>query len=274
MTASTASAPQLIRQEFGEGVATLTLAAPQNRNALSLQMMDTLIVAFADLAKDDKARVVVVAGEGPAFCAGHDLREIQAHRNDLDRGQAFYQHIMARCAALMQAIVALPKPVVAAVDGVATAAGCQLVASCDLAVAGETARFALPGVNIGLFCSSPLVAVGRTVSRKRAMEMALTAKLYSAAEAEGFGLINRVVAAGNALAEAQALASEIAARSTPTLAIGKRAFYEQIDKPLDVAYALAAKAMVDNLAEPDSVEGIGAFLEKRRPNFEARDGDR
>ena len=164
----------------------------------------------------------------------------------------------------MQAIVALPKPVIAAVEGVATAAGCQLVASCDLAIAGEDARFALPGVNIGLFCSSPLVAVGRTVSRKRAMEMALTGKLYSAAEAERFGLVNRVVPEGRALVEAQALAGEIASARRPTLAIGKRAFYEQIDQPLDVAYALAAKAMVDNLAEPDSVEGIGAFLEKRR----------
>ena len=251
------------------GVVTLTLAAPQNRNALSLAMIDTLIVAFADIAKDETARVVVIAGEGPALSAGHDLREIQAHRNDADRGRAFNEQIMARCAALMQAIVALPKPVIAAVEGVATAAGFQLVASCDLAIAGEAARFALPGVNVGLFCSSPLVAVGRAVSRKRAMEMALTGKLYSAAEAERFGLINRVVPQGQALGEAQALAKTIAARSATTLAIGKRAFYEQIEQPLDVAYALAAKAMVDNLAEPDSVEGIGAFLEKRQPHWDA-----
>ena len=268
-SASTPAPPPLLRRQDDSGVVTVTLAAPQNRNALSLAMIDTLIVAFADIAKDERARAVVVAGEGPALSAGHDLREIQAHRNDPDRGHAFYEQIMARCATLMQAIVALPKPVVAAVEGVATAAGCLLVASCDLAIAGEAARFALPGVHIGLFCSSPLVAVGRTVSRKRAMEMALTGKLYSAAEAERFGLINRVVPAGRALVEAQALAGEIASRSGPTLAIGKRAFYEQIDQPLDVAYALAAKAMVDNLAEPDSVEGIGAFLEKRRPHWDA-----
>ncbi len=268
-SASAATLPPLLRRQDNPGVVTLALAAPQNRNALSLAMIDALIVAFADIAKDDRARVVVVAGDGPALSAGHDLREIQAHRNDPDRGHAFNEQIMTRCAALMQAIVALPKPVIAAVEGVATAAGCQLVATCDLAIAGEAARFALPGVNIGLFCSSPLVAVGRAVSRKSAMEMALTGKLYSAAEAERFGLVNRVVPEGRALAEAQALAREIASRSAATLAIGKRAFYEQIEQPLDVAYAIAAKAMVDNLAEPDSIEGISAFLEKRQPHWDA-----
>ena len=269
MTASSpaASSAQLVRREDNLGVVTLTLTAPQSRNALGLAMIDTLIVAFADIARDARARVVVLAGEGPALSAGHDLKEIQAHRNDPDRGRAFNEHIMARCATFMQAIVALPKPVLVAVEGVATAAGCQLVASCDLAIAGENARFALPGVAIGLFCSSPLVAVGRTVSRKHAMEMALTGRLYSAAEAERMGLVNRVVAPGQALAEAQALARGIAERSAPTIAIGKRAFYEQIDEPLDVAYALAAKAMVDNLAEPNSSEGIAAFLEKRAPHW-------
>lgn len=269
MSSPASPAPHLIRREHNGGVVTLTLTHPENRNALSLAMIDTLIVAFADLAKDDKARAVVLAGEGPALSAGHDLREIEAHRNDLDRGRAFNDQIMTRCATLMQAIVALPKPVIAAVEGVATAAGCQLVASCDLAIAGENARFALPGVNIGLFCSSPLVAVGRNVSRKHALEMALTGQLYGAAEAERFGLVSRVVPAGRALAEAQILAGEIALRSGPTLAIGKRAFYEQIEQPLDVAYALAAKAMVDNLAEPDSIEGIAAFLEKRQPRWGA-----
>jgi enoyl-CoA hydratase/carnithine racemase len=190
---------------------------------------------------------------------------MQAHRNDIDRGRDFYIELFARCSALMQAIVALPKPVIAAVEGVATAAGCQLVASCDLAIAGERARFALPGVNNGLFCSSPLVAVGRAVSRKHAMEMALTGTLLSAEEAERIGLVNRVVPEGRALSEAQSLAGTIAERSGPTLAIGKRAFYAQIEQPLDEAYALASRAMIDNLAEPDSVEGIGAFLEKRKP---------
>ena len=169
----------------------------------------------------------------------------------------------------MQAIVALPKPVIAAVEGVATAAGCQLVAACDLAVAGERARFGLSGVNFGLFCSTPLVAVGRTIPRKRAMEMAMTGRLYSAAEAERFGLVNRVVPEGRALEEAQALAKTVAQHSASTLAIGKRAFYAQIERPLDEAYAVASLAMIDNLAEPDSVEGIGAFLEKRRPTWGA-----
>ena len=270
MTVSPASAsPKLVRREDEAGVVTLTLSQAQNRNALGLAMIDTLIVALADIAKDSAARVVVVTGEGPALSAGHDLREIQAHRNDPDRGHAFNERIMTRCATLMQAIVALPKPVIAAVEGVATAAGCQLVASCDMAVAGEKARFALPGVSIGLFCSSPLVAVGRSISRKHAMEMALTGKLYSAAEAERMGLVNRVVAEGQALAEARSLAAAVASRSASTLAIGKRAFNEQIEEPLAVAYALAAKAMVENLADPDSSEGIAAFLEKREPHWSA-----
>jgi enoyl-CoA hydratase/carnithine racemase len=267
--ASAAPASELVRRDDDGGVVTLTLATPQNRNALGLAMIDTLIVGFADIAKDEKARVIVLTGEGPALSGGHNLREMQAHRNDPDRGHDYYEHLMARCSVLMQAIVALPKPVIAAVEGIATAAGCQLVAACDLAVAGDRAQFALSGVKSGLFCSTPLVAVGRVVSRKRAMEMALTGKLYSAAEAERFGLVNRVVANGQALAEARALARSIAAHSAASLAIGKRAFYAQIEQPLDVAYALAAKAMVDNLAEPDCVEGIGAFLEKREPRWGA-----
>jgi enoyl-CoA hydratase/carnithine racemase len=267
MTASSAIAAShgLVRRHDDNGVVTLTLSTPQNRNALSLAMIETLIAGFDSIAGDEKARVVVLAGEGPALSSGHDLKEIQAHRNDIDRGRGFYVELFARCSELMQAIVALPKPVVAAVEGVATAAGCQLVASCDLAIAGENARFALPGVANGIFCSSPLVAVGRAVSRKHAMEMALTGKLYSAGDAERFGLVNRIVPTGLALSEAQALARTIAERSAPIMAIGKRTFYAQIEEPLDDAYALASRAMVDNLADPDSVEGIGAFLEKRQP---------
>ena len=268
MTTSSAAPPlsqALLRRDDDSGVVTLTLTTPQNRNALGLAMIEALIAAFGEIAADDRARAVVLAGEGPALSSGHDLREMQAHRNDPDRGRAYYEQLMARCSVLMQAIVALPKPVIAAVEGVATAAGCQLVASCDLAIAGEHARFALPGVNNGLFCSTPLVAVGRALSRKHALEMALTGELYGAAEAERFGLVNRVVPAGRALEEARALAKTVAERSAPMLAIGKRAFYAQIEQPLDEAYRIAAQAMVDNLAHPDSVEGIGAFLEKRRP---------
>jgi enoyl-CoA hydratase/carnithine racemase len=275
MTAShpVAASPELFRREDDDGVVTLTLNTPRNLNALSLAMIEALIAELDVIASDDSARVVVLAGEGSALSAGHDLSEMQAHRNDCDRGRSYYVGLFARCSALMQAIVALPKPVVAAVEGVATAAGCQLVAACDLAIAGERARFGLSGVNFGLFCSTPLVAVGRVVTRKRAMEMAMTGRLYGAAEAERFGLVNRVVPEGHALEEAQALAKTIAQQSAPTLAIGKRAFYAQIERPLDEAYAVASLAMIDNLAEHDSVEGIGAFLEKRRPRWGRDAGD-
>ena len=262
-----AGAPALLRRDDAAGVATLTLQSPASRNALSLAMIDALIDAFAAIAGDPTARVVVLAGDGPALSAGHDLKELQAHRNDADRGAAFFAAAMTRCAALMQQIVALPKPVIAAVEGVATAAGCQLVAACDLAVAGANARFALPGVAIGLFCSSPLVAVGRAVSRKHAMEMALTGELYDAATAERFGLVNRVVPAGEALGEAQWLASRIAARSPATLAIGKRAFYRQIDMGIADAYLYGAGVMVDNMNKQDADEGIRAFVEKRAADW-------
>ena len=258
----------LVRREFVDGVATLNLTAPSTRNALGMPMIEALIAEFDALAADASVHVVVLTGEGPALSAGHDLKEIQAHRNDPDLGAAYNARLMALCAELMQKIVALPKPVIAAVEGVATAAGCQLVASCDLAIAGEKARFALPGVNIGLFCSTPLVAVGRAVSRKHAMELALTGELFDAAWAERQGLVNRVVPEGQALAEASKLAKNIAARSAATLAIGKQTFYAQIDMPLAEAYDLAAKAMVDNLAHPDSREGIGAFIDKRSPRWE------
>jgi enoyl-CoA hydratase/carnithine racemase len=275
MTAShpIAGSPELFRREDDNGVVTITLSTPHNLNALSLAMIEALIAELDAIANDDQARVVALAGVGSALSAGHDLREMQAHRNDCDRGRGYYVELFARCSALMQAIVALPKPVIAAVEGVATAAGCQLVAACDLAIAGERARFGLSGVNFGLFCSTPLVAVGRAISRKRAMEMAMTGRLYSATEAERFGLVNRVVAEGRALEEAQALARTIAQQSAPTLAIGKRAFYAQIERPLDEAYAVASLAMIDNLAEHDSVEGIGAFLEKRQPTWGRDAGD-
>jgi enoyl-CoA hydratase/carnithine racemase len=275
MTAShpIAASPELFRRENDNGVVTVTLSTPHNLNALSLAMIEALIAELDAIANDDQARVVALAGVGSALSAGHDLREMQAHRNDCDRGRGYYVELFARCSALMQAIVALPKPVIAAVEGVATAAGCQLVAACDLAIAGERARFGLSGVNFGLFCSTPLVAVGRAISRKRAMEMAMTGRLYSATEAERFGLVNRVVAEGRALEEAQALARTIAQQSAPTLAIGKRAFYAQIERPLDEAYAVASLAMIDNLAEHDSVEGIGAFLEKRQPTWGRDAGD-
>jgi enoyl-CoA hydratase/carnithine racemase len=265
----TAMTPRpVLRTSRDAGVATLTLDNPASRNALSLAMIEALREAIAEIAGDGSVRAVVIAGEGPVFSSGHDLRELAAHRNDRDGGREFYERLMTSCAQMMQTIVALPKPVIAAVEGVATAAGCQLVATCDLALAGEGARFALPGVNIGLFCSTPLVAVGRAVSRKHAMEMALTGALLPAGEAERFGLVNRVVAQGEALAQALRLAADLSARSAATIAIGKRAFYAQVELGLADAYALASKAMVENLTQADADEGIGAFLEKRAPQWE------
>jgi len=271
MSAPSPAAPvraKLFRREDDGRVVTLTLSGP-NRNALSLAMIDTLILAFDEIARDRAKRAIVLTGEGPALSGGHDLKEMQGHRNDPDGGRAFFEELMGRCSMLMQAIVALPQPVIAAVEGVATAAGCQLVASCDLAVAGTGARFGLSGVNNGLFCSTPLVAVGRVMSRKHALEMGLTGALYGAADAERFGLVNRVVPEGGALAEAERLAKAIAAHSGPTLALGKRAFNAQIDKPLDTAYRLAGEAMVENLDYADSVEGFSAFIEKREPRWGA-----
>jgi enoyl-CoA hydratase/carnithine racemase len=259
--------PLLSRSDVA-GVATLTLDNPAARNALSSAMIEALSDALADIVGDPGVRAIVIAGEGPAFSSGHDLRELAAHRADRDGGKEFYQNLMLSCAQMMQAIVDLPKPVIAAIEGVATAAGCQLVAACDLALAGEGARFALPGVNIGLFCSTPLVAVARTISRKRAMEMALTGALYSADDAERFGLINRVVPSGRALAQAQATAAGLAARSAATLAMGKKAFYGQVELGLIEAYTLASRAMVENLLHADADEGISAFIDKRSPRWE------
>lgn len=256
-----------LRCALDAGVATLTLASPADRNALSLHMIDLLIVALADLGADARVRAIVLTGEGPALSGGHNLKEMQAHRGDADRGDAYFEKLFARCATLMQAIVALPKPVIATVEGVATAAGCQLVATCDLAIAGEKARFGLSGVNAGLFCSTPLVAVARAVPRKAALELALTGDMIDAEGARRIGLVNHVVPAGTALTEAQALAKRIAAHSPASIAIGKRTFYAQIEEPLSLAYSLAGKAMIENLAEPDCVEGMAAFIEKRKPAY-------
>ncbi len=256
-----------LRRDDANGVATLTLAAPANRNALSLLLIDQLIVALAEIEKDREIGAVVIEGEGPAFSSGHDLKEIQAHRNDEDRGAAYYEKLMRRCAELMRGLAEGPKPVIAAIEGVATAAGCQLVAACDLAIAGENARFALPGVNNGFFCSTPLVAVGRAVSRKAAMELALTGELIDAHRAERIGLVNRVVAQGQALVEAKALAEKIATRSRPVIALGKRVFQRQIETTLGDAYRIASEAMIENLALADADEGISAFLEKRAPKW-------
>ena len=248
------------------GICRITLANPP-ANALSLAMIAQLQMAF-DAARDDSAvRVIVLAAEGKVFCAGHDLKEMTAHRADADRGRAFYEKTMKACATLMQAIVRHPKPVIAEVDGVATAAGCQLVASCDLAIATENASFGTPGVNIGLFCSTPMVALSRNVSRKHAMEMLLTGERIDAAQARDFGLVNRVVPSEYLNQIVGKYAQAIAAKSPLTLKIGKEAFYEQAEMGLAEAYDYASRVMVENMMARDAEEGIGAFIDKRQPEW-------
>jgi enoyl-CoA hydratase/carnithine racemase len=242
------------------GVAWLTLNRPAARNALSVALMRALDDALADIATDPAVRVVVIAAAGPAFCAGHDLRELRANPDP-----AFTQALFDQCSALMTRIVRLPRPVIASVHGVATAAGCQLVASCDLAVAAADARFATPGVNIGLFCSTPMVALSRAIGRKPAMEMLLTGDLIDAARARELGLINRVVPPDQLDTAVAALAAQIAAKSALTLAIGKEAFYRQAELDLDAAYRYAAAAMTRNMQANDAAEGIDAFLARRAP---------
>lgn len=250
-------------------VANLTLNRPGARNALSLGMLKTLEEAILRLGADTDIHVITIAAEGPAFCAGHDLKEISAGRAASDKGRAFFEETMAACASVMQTIVNCPKPVIASVHATATAAGCQLVASCDLAVASTEARFATPGVNIGLFCSTPMVALSRNVSRKQAMEMLLTGDLISADQALAFGLVNQVVTP-EALADAtRALAEKIASKAPRVLKIGKEAFYAQAEMPLAQAYDFAARVMVENLLAEDAEEGIGAFVEKRAPNWQS-----
>ena len=253
--------PPLLRRDES-GVAWLTLNRPAARNALSVGLMSALDRALRDIAADASVRVVVIGAAGPAFCAGHDLREMRANP-----GRATMEALFAQCSALMTRIVRLPKPVIARVHGIATAAGCQLVASCDLAVAAADARFATPGVNIGLFCSTPMVALARNVGRKAAMEMLLTGDMIDAQRAREIGLVNRVVPPDDLDGAVAALAAQIAGKSALTLAIGKEAFYRQAEMELDAAYAFAAEAMTRNMMARDAGEGIDAFLAKRPPTW-------
>jgi enoyl-CoA hydratase/carnithine racemase len=250
----------LLREALEGGVLRLTLNRPAARNALSVGLMAALTTALERAGADKQCRVVVIAAAGPTFCAGHDLRELRA-----DVSREAYQRIFAQCSGLMQRIVNLPKPVIAEIHGIATAAGCQLVATCDLAVAAEDARFATPGVNIGLFCSTPMVALTRAVGRKAAMEMLLTGELIDAATAKSLGLVNRVVPAADLTNETMDLAAQIAAKSAFTLAVGKEAFYRQAELGLAAAYDYASEVMTRNMLARDAAEGIDAFLGKRAP---------
>lgn len=249
-------------------IAELTLNRGPQRNALSLELTTTLHKAIVALGQDPEVYVIILSANGPAFCAGHDLKEIAAARAAADGGRAFFEQAMNGCSALMQSIVACPKPVIAQVHAMATAAGCQLVASCDMAVASVHAHFATPGVNIGLFCSTPMVALSRNVGRKAAMEMLLTGDAVDAGRARELGLVNRVVAEDRLADETRGLAEQIAAKSPTTLRIGKEAFYAQAEMPLAAAYDYASEVMVTNLLERDAEEGIGAFIEKRPPEWE------
>jgi len=264
-----ATSPVLLRGDI-DGIALLSLNRPQARNTLSEATLAALHDQFASIARDDQVRAVVISHNGPAFCAGHDMKEMTAHRSDPDRGRNYFKALMERCSALMLSIQKLPQPVIAAVEGVATAAGCQLVATCDLAVASETARFSTPGVHIGLFCSTPMVALSRNVANKHAMEMLLTGDMISAADAHRFGLVNRVVAAGKASEHALELARQIASKSMLTVKLGKEAFYRQRELNLADAYKLTIDVMVDNMLARDAEEGLNAFIEKRDPIWEDR----
>jgi enoyl-CoA hydratase/carnithine racemase len=269
LRAPASSAPILLREDL-DGIAVLTLNRPETRNALSEAMLAALSEALAAIAVDRTVHAVVLAANGPAFSAGHDLKELTARRTDADGGRGYTRHIMETCNAMMLAILRLPQPVIAAVEGVAAAAGCQLVATCDLAVASAGAKFSTPGVQIGLFCSTPMVALTRNVARKHAMEMLLTGETILAEHALNIGLINRVVEAGTAREEAIRLARKITAKSATVVRIGKEAFYRQLEMGIADAYACAADVMVENMMVRDAEEGIGAFIEKREPNW----GDR
>ncbi|MCB1369131.1 MAG: enoyl-CoA hydratase [Rhodobacteraceae bacterium] len=258
--------PILLRDDAG-AVATLTLNTPKNLNALSDAMLAALQDQFDQLMKDRTIRAVVIRGAGKAFCAGHDLKEMTAGRQASDGGKAYFADLFQRCAAMMTTIPRLPQPVIAEVHGIATAAGCQLVASCDMAVAAAGTRFGVNGVNIGLFCSTPMVALSRNIPRKQAFEMLTTGQFIEAERAEALGLVNRVVPGDDLARETRALAETVAGKLGRAVRIGKRAFYDQITMSLDAAYAHTGEVMVENMLYRDTEEGIQAFLDKRNPDW-------
>ena len=253
-------------QHLDGGVTRLVLNNPP-ANTLSEAMLEALRAALEEAETDTTTRVLIVAANGHLFCAGHDLKEMTPHREDADKGRAYFADIMERCSSVMQAIVNHPKPAIAEVNGLATAAGCQLVASCDLAIASEDAMFCTPGVHIGLFCSTPMVALSRNVHRKHAMEMLLTGEAIAPSEAREIGLINRVVPVEYLQKITLQYARNIATKSAYTLKVGKQAFYRQADMDLAAAYAETSRTMVENMLAQDAEEGIGAFLEDRTPEW-------
>ena len=259
----------VLRESLGD-IAVLILNRPRARNTLSEAMLQALRRALADIAEEKAVRAVVLAAKGSVFSAGHDLKELTAHRSEADGGRGYTQHIMQICSAMMLSIPRLPQPVIAAVEGTATAAGCQLVATCDLAVTSSAAKFSTPGVHIGLFCSTPMVALSRNVGRKHAMEMLITGDTISADDAYRIGLVNRVVEPGMARQHASRLAQKISAKSPAVVKLGKEAFYRQLEMGIADAYAYASEVMVQNMMARDAAEGISAFLEKRPPSWHNR----
>jgi enoyl-CoA hydratase/carnithine racemase len=257
-----ADPPLVVHSRDERGVVTLTLNRPASFNALGSDMLDALQGHFAALASDDSARVVVLAATGKAFCAGHDLREMRA-----DPSQAYYEELFSRCAGIMVAIQRLPVPVIARVHGIATAAGCQLVASCDLAVAANTARFAVSGVNLGLFCATPSVALSRNLGRKAAFEMLVTGDFISADEAQAKGLVNRVVAPEALDDEVEKLAAAIVGKPRVAIALGKQLFYRQLELGVERAYDEAGRTMACNMMDEAALEGVQAFIDKRKPSW-------
>ena len=256
----------LKRTDMG-AIAHLEMTSPERLNALSDEMLAALTAECTALMEQRHIRVVILSGVGKAFCAGHDLNEMRDKRAGPDQGADALHDLFTRCGAMMQMIPRLPQPVIAEVHGIATAAGCQLVASCDLAIAAEDCRFGVNGVNIGLFCSTPMVALSRNVSRKQAFEMLVTGDFITAARARDLGLVNRVVPPADLTDATTALAEQIAGKLGVAVRIGKRAFYDQLGLPLDQAYAMTGAAMVENMRAPDTAEGVAAFLEKRKPDW-------
>lgn len=256
----------LLRQEHGS-VAQLTLNRPEARNALNEELLSALLSQIEDISRSPSLRALIVAANGPVFCSGHDIRQLESHRGDADGGKAYFETVFQLCAAMMKAILSCPIPVIAAVEGPATAAGCQLVATCDLAIASNDAEFCTPGVHIGLFCSTPAVALARNVGRKRAMEMLLLGEMVSAEGAREFGLVNRIAPRTQVRGEAMDMANIIASKSRPVTALGKAAFYDQFDPDLAASYERATRVMVENMMMEDAREGLSAFLDKREPEW-------
>lgn len=251
-----------------ERIATLSLNRPQARNALSSEMLDAICSAIEEINGNENVRAVIVDARGPGFCGGHDLKQMTGYRSDDDGGRARFEQLFASCSTMMQAIVNSPKIFIARVHGIATAAGCQLVGACDMAVAEEGARFGVNGINAGLFCSTPMVSLSRNVGRKSAMELLTTGSMINAQQAQQAGLVNKVVAAEMLDETVQEMASAVAAKPAAVLALGKQAFYRQLELPLDQAYDFASKVITDNIMLDEAQEGIGAFIEKRQPNWD------